>query len=123
MKTFILSVLMLMVVSMAHGQLAVRTEDASNIYKFHSALTTGDTMIIVGTTTYKGAVVRGLYLIGIAFGQPIASDTTIIMNGLGTAAYIVQTSTVTPYFYPLGFRTDTSLVFIQKKATRSTLPE
>lgn len=112
---------MLMVVAVSYGQLAVRTEDASNIYEYHSALTTGDTMVIVGTTTYKNAIVRGLYLVGVQFGKPVASDTTIILNGLGTVLYVVQTSDVKPYFIPLGCRADTSLIFIQKKASFTTL--
>lgn len=123
MKTFILSVLMLMIIATSYGQLSVRTENASNIYSYHSALTTGDTIVTVGTTTYgtPAFIIRGLYLVGIQFGKPVASDTTIILNGLGTVLYVVQTSDVKPYFIPLGCRIDTSLIFIQKKASFTTL--
>lgn len=64
--------------------------------------------------------VWGSYVVGIMFGEPVASDTVIIKNGRGTVATVVNTTDVKPYYLPIEARCDTSIIFIQKKASKTT---
>lgn len=106
---------LLLLPAFLYSQTSVRTESTSNLYKYHSALTAGDTIVTVGGSTY------GAYVVGIVFGEPVASDTVIIKNGVGVVVTIVNTTDVKPYYLPLEMRCDTSIIYIQKKASKATI--
>lgn len=108
------------------AQMSVRTETTSNLYKYYSAATTGDTLYTTAAQVNGGGVdyvsQQGGSVVGILIGEPVASDTTILKNGEGTIATIVQlASGAVPAYYPIPARADTSLIFIQKKASKTTL--
>jgi len=125
MKRVLFAVLSLcLFASFSFAQLAVRTETASNKYKYRVTATTGDTIYTHASLGDSSSGVHGVfgYVVGVLFGSPVASDTVIIKNGLGTVATIIQPETgMVPLFYPIGAKLDTSLIFIQKKASATTL--
>lgn len=112
--------------SFAYAQTAVRTETASNKYLYYNAATLGDTVLTTATSIAGGSAIRNYntrgFVVGIKIGAPIASDTIILKNGVDTVYYLVQPASA-PFVYGVDLNTglDTSLVFIQKKNSRSTL--
>jgi len=131
MKTIIF--LILVSFMMAFSQSSVRTETASNKYKYYSTAQTGDTLFT------KAAAVSGSSipdvntvgaLVGIVIGTPVSKDTITILNGVGTVFQTILDSVYTGapnvrYTFPLSIslpaRLDTSLIYIQKKTSSVTL--
>jgi len=125
MKLTIYTILLLLIPVTLYTQ-SVRTETASNKAIYRAALTSGDTIFTTATSKASGSAIRNIntagFVVGVLVGEPVASDTIIIMNGAGVVATIVQPSTgMIPQYYPLQFMMDTSCIFIQKKASKSTL--
>lgn len=113
-------------------QTAVKTETASNKYVYHSALTVGDTIFtkaaaVTGSSVLSANTAVTGELVGLSITEPVSRDTIILKNGAGTIVQIVLDSVYTtarstaPLFLPFPTRLDTSLIFIQKKGSKSTL--
>jgi len=107
------------------AQEIVRTETPSNKYKYYYNATT-DTIFTLAATVASGSSTKyygvGGFLVGIMVGNPVASDTIIIKNATDTVAQIIQPSSgLSPQYYPIGARLDSSCIFIQKKTSRSTI--
>lgn len=126
--------LLIFCLSYSFAQTQIFTQDASNKYKYYSAATTGDTLVTKTAAPSGSSIVNpsmgGAYLVGIMIGKPVSMDTIIIKNGVGTVATIILDSVYTavpsyhagiPYFIPIPTRLDTSLIYIQKKASLVTL--
>lgn len=98
----------------ASAQQGVRTETASNKYKYHSSATTGDTL-------FTSASGEG-FIVGLRIGIPVASDTIILLSGVDTVLQLVQPSSA-PFVYNVDIQAhiDSCLVFIQKKTSGSIL--
>jgi hypothetical protein len=133
MKNLLLLFVLLPLLAMS--QAPVKTEAASNRYKFYNAATTGDTVFTSATSVASGSSienygVRG-YLVGALVGTPVSNDTLIIKGGSGVVSQVVLDSTTTitggntkytmPFFIPIGVKLDTMLIYIQKKTSSVTL--
>lgn len=103
-----------------------RTETASNHYKYHNAATTGDTLTVLASTIASGSSIKYYntagFVVGIRIGYPVASDTIIIKSGVDTVYKLIQPASA-PFIYNAEIQThvDTSLIFVQKKNSHSTL--
>ncbi len=126
--------LLIFCLSISFSQTQIFTQDASNKYKYHSSATTGDTLVIKTAAPSGSSITNpsmgGAYLVGLLIGSPVSKDTLIIKNGVGTVATIILDSVYTavpsyhagvPYFIPIPTRLDTSLIYIQKKASLVTV--
>lgn len=123
MKTILF---LLVFLSVGFSQQPVKTENAQNKYKNYTALTTGDTIYTFASaasgSSIRHSTMSSGYIVGLFIGSPVASDTIIIKNGVGQVLMLIQPSTgMIPQYYPVGIRVDTSLIYIQKKASVSTL--
>jgi len=127
MKRICLIVFLIAIPCLLLAQQQVRTEATNNRTKFYSAATTGDTVFkkaayVAGTNTPQAYCAIVGALDGILVGSPVASDTIIVKNGLGTVLQIIiPASNAIPTYWSLETRLDTSLIFIQKKTSATTL--
>lgn len=135
MKNCFLFLLLLPLLVLA--QAPVKTENASNRFKFYNAATTGDTVFTSASSVASGSSIanyntRG-YLVGVLIGTPVSKDVITLKGGAGTIAVITldtvytaastgsSTRYTTPIWVPLNVKLDTMLIYIQTKASNSTL--
>lgn len=123
MRTLIAFCFLLVFPALLFSQASVRTEAASNRYKNYSAATTGDTLFTKAAAVNGSAIptantgVSG-YIERLVVGTAVASDTLILKNGLGTVLQVILASSgQLPVSIEVGARLDTSLVYVQKKAS------
>ena len=120
---FILFILCL-VYNVSYTQTSVRTETTGNRYETLIAASTGDTVIYIGTKPAGSAIVNdgtSGFIVGIAIGTPVASDTIIIKNATETVYQLIQPASA-PFVYnvDLNVKVDSMFVIIQKKASVAT---
>jgi hypothetical protein len=129
MKRFLFFTLfMFLTTTLSQSQLNVKTEASGGKYKNYSSAQVGDTILRASSTVVLGsstpAVNFGIsgYVVGVLIGSPVASDTIIIKNGVGIVTQIIlPASGLSPYYIPIGARLDTSMIYIQKKASNVSL--
>ena len=121
--TIILAVLLVSVIG--YGQVAVKTEDVSNLQHHISAATTGDTLSTTTTTRFD----KVAYIERITWNTVVASDTLYLVQGTNvsgadTLAKVVFTASppVLPFSVEYGFKIDSTYVYvIQKKASHVSI--
>jgi hypothetical protein len=113
--------------SIALSQLDVKTEMVNNHKKYYSALTAGDTLSTIlalpaGTSCKYTLQTSGGCVVGILVGSPVASDTITLKDSYSTVAQIILPATgLSPQYYPINARFDSTIIYSQKKASGSTL--
>ena len=120
--------LILLVWHSGYGQNNVRTEYASDRYKRYFVSTTGDTLFTIDTTHKAGTSIQSAgigvlgHIIRLSIGTPIASDTIILKNGADTLYKLIEPASA-PFVYnaEIDARADSSLIFIQKKSSGTTV--
>ena len=110
---------------LAYSQTQINTQDVNTRYKYYSAATTGDTLVLNSAAASGSSIPYSPYrafIVGVLVGNPIARDTITILNGVGTVATIITPYQDTlPRYYQLGARLDTSLIIVKKKASGTTV--
>jgi hypothetical protein len=125
MRILLLMLSLVLITSITYGQVSVRTESASNLYNRRVTATTGDTIFTKAAQASGGGVdhvgVTG-YAVRLLIGVPVASDTTTLLNGVGTFYRLIQPASA-PFVtsVELGARLDTSLIIVQRKTSDITL--
>jgi hypothetical protein len=125
MRILLLILSLVVISSIVYSQTSVRTEAGSNLYTRRVTATTGDTVFTLAAkasgSSIKHEEVTG-YAVRLVIGVPVASDTTTLLNGVGTFYRLIQPASA-PFVtnVELGARLDTSLIIVQKKTSDITL--
>jgi hypothetical protein len=126
MKRIIYTILLLLIPVILVAQTSVRTELSSNKYKTYKAAQANDTLYVSASSIVSGSLIPNYNmvgsLVGLAIGSPVADDTVTIKNGADTVYQLIQPASA-PFIYnvKIDTRLDTSLIFSQKKTSRTTL--
>jgi hypothetical protein len=108
-----------------YAQTAIKTETASNKYKYYHAAS-ADTVLVSAATVLSGSATKyygqgGGFVVGLRVGYPRANDQITILNGVDTVYKLVEPASA-PFIYDASIQAHLdTLIFVQSGNSSTTL--